>query len=90
MSNKVDLTATVQKKLGISKAESERISKAVIESMKLLIKKSKSLQLIGFGTFKVVTRKARMGVNPKTRARIKIKASKGVKFVVGKALKSAV
>jgi DNA-binding protein HU-beta len=44
--------------------------------------------LIGFGTFKVVNRKARLGVNPKTGEKIKIKASKTVKFSVGKDLKS--
>ena len=51
------------------------------------VKKTKSVQLIGFGTFKIATRKARMGVNPKTGAKIKIKASKTVKFVPGAAFK---
>jgi nucleoid DNA-binding protein len=46
------------------------------------------VQLIGFGTFKVVHRKARMGVNPKSLEPLKIKASKSVKFAVGKELKS--
>jgi nucleoid DNA-binding protein len=46
------------------------------------------MQLVGFGTFKVVNRKARLGVNPKTGERIKIKASKSVKFGAGKDLKS--
>jgi Bacterial nucleoid DNA-binding protein len=46
------------------------------------------MQLVGFGSFKVVHRKARLGVNPKTGERIKIKASKSVKFGVGKDLKS--
>ena len=49
--------------------------------------KTKSVQLIGFGTFKIATRKARRGVNPKTGAKIKIKASKTVKFVPGAAFK---
>ena len=51
-------------------------------------KKGQSEQLIGFGTFKVVSRKARTGVNPKTGEKIKIKASKAVKFGAGKELKS--
>lgn len=53
-------------------------------------KKTKSVQLIGFGTFKIGHRKARTGVNPKTGQKIKIKASKTVRFVAGKAFKSAV
>ena len=44
-------------------------------------------QLVGFWDFQVATRKARMGVNPKTGAKIRIKASKTVKFVPGKAFK---
>jgi nucleoid DNA-binding protein len=87
--NKVELVASVQKSLGgeISKAETERAVNAVIEAIKLGVKKSKQVQLIGFGTFKIASRKARKGVNPKTGESIKIKASKTVKFVPGKAFK---
>lgn len=89
--NKVELVAAVQKALGkdVSKAQAERTVNAVIDAIKLGIKKSKSVQLIGFGTFKVATRKARTGVNPKTGDKIKIKASKTVRFVPGKALKAS-
>jgi DNA-binding protein HU-beta len=82
--NKVKLIESVQKELGSTKADAERAVNAVIEG----IKKSKLMQLVGFGSFKVVNRKARLGVNPKTGERIKIKASKSVKFGVGKDLKS--
>jgi nucleoid DNA-binding protein len=87
--NKVELVEAVQKSLGkeTSKAEAERAVNAVIDSIKIGVKKTKTVQLIGFGTFKVASRKARTGVNPKTGAKIKIKASKTVKFVAGKALK---
>ena len=53
-------------------------------------KKTKTVQLIGFGTFKIASRKARTGVNPKTGQKIKIKASKTVKFVAGKAFKDSI
>ena len=88
--NKAELVLAVQKVLGgaTSKAEAERAVGAVIDGIKAGIKKDKTVQLIGFGTFKVVTRKARMGINPKTGAKIKIKASKAVKFANGKELKS--
>jgi DNA-binding protein HU-beta len=46
--------------------------------------------LIGFGTFKVVKRKARKGRNPQTGKVIKIKAKKVPKFVPGKAFREAV
>jgi nucleoid DNA-binding protein len=87
--NKVELVEAVQKTLGkeTSKAEAERAVNAVIDGIKVGVKKTKTVQLIGFGTFKVASRKARTGVNPKTGQKIKIKASKTVKFVAGKALK---
>jgi len=88
--NKIKLIESVQKDLGSTKADAERAVNAVINGIKSHLKKSKVMQLVGFGTFKVVHRKARMGVNPKTGERIKIKASKGVKFGAGKDLKSKI
>jgi nucleoid DNA-binding protein len=87
--NKADLVEAVHKTLGkdTSKAQAERAVEAVVEGIKGGLKKGKAVQLVGFGTFKVVHRKARMGVNPKTGAKLKIKASKGVKFAAGKDLK---
>ena len=87
--NKVELVTSVQKNLGSSKADAERAVNAVIDGIKLGIKKTKTVQLIGFGTFKIGNRKARLGVNPKTGAKIKIKASKTVKFSAGKAFKGS-
>jgi len=86
--NKIHLIETVQKDLKSSKADAERAVNAVIGGIKAHLKKSKGMQLVGFGTFRVVNRKARMGVNPKTGERIQIKASKAVKFSAGKDLKA--
>lgn len=87
--NRAELVVHVQKALGkeTTKAAAERAVEAVIGSLKLGVKKSGGVQLIGFGTFKVVQRKARTGINPKTGEKIKIKASKSVKFSAGKDLK---
>lgn len=87
--NKVELITSVQKNLDSSKADAERAVNAVIDGVKLGIKKTKTVQLIGFGTFKIGNRKARLGVNPKTGAKIKIKASKTIKFSAGKAFKGS-
>lgn len=88
--NKAELVSSVQKNLGkdVSKAAAEKAVNAVIESIAGSLRKGKNVQLVGFGIFKVVSRKPRMGVNPKTGEKIKIKASKSVKFGVGKELKS--
>jgi DNA-binding protein HU-beta len=90
--NKVELVEAVQKQLGgeTSKAQAERAVTAVINAVKVGVKKDKMVQLVGFGTFKVVERKARFGVNPKTLTKIRIPKSKTVKFVPGKDFKSKV
>jgi len=87
--SKAELVAHIHKSLGkeASAAQAERALNAVIDGIKIGVKKTKSVQLIGFGTFKVASRKARTGVNPKTGEKIKIKASKTVRFVAGKAFK---
>ena len=86
--NKAELVGVVQKSLASSKASAERSVDAVVDAIGGSLKKGKPVQLVGFGTFKVVNRKARMGVNPKTKQPLKIKASRTVKFSVGKDLKS--
>ena len=87
--NKTELIAAIQKNLKAetSKAEAAHILTAVLDAIKLGVKKTKTVQIIGFGTFKVVPRKARKGINPKTGATIKIKASKSIKFSAGKSFK---
>lgn len=91
--NKAELVIEVQKNLGkeATKASAERAVEAVLDAIKKGVKKDKAgVQLIGFGTFSVVKRAARMGVNPKTKEPIKIKASKTVKFKPGAGLKAAI
>ena len=80
--NKAELVAEVQKTLGAdtSKASAERAIQAVLEGIKKGIKKDKNVQLIGFGTYSVTKRAARDGINPQTGDKIRIKASKAVKF----------
>ncbi|VVM04391.1 HU family DNA-binding protein [Methylacidimicrobium tartarophylax] len=88
--NRVDLVQHVQEEMGkeTTKALAESAVGAVLDALKMGIRKASTVQLIGFGTFRVVHRKARMGVNPKTGERLKIKASKSVRFAPGKGLKA--
>ncbi len=90
--NKAELVEAVQKSLGgdTSKAAAERAVAAVIGSIEKGLKKDKSVQLIGFGTFSVAKRAARQGINPQTGEKIKIKASKTVKFKAGAGLKGKI
>jgi DNA-binding protein HU-beta len=89
--NKGQLIEAVQKNLGkdSTKAAAEAAVNAVIDSITNNVKKG-PIQIIGFGTFSVVKRGARTGINPQTREKIKIKASTSVKFKPGAKLKAAV
>jgi DNA-binding protein HU-beta len=87
--NKSELISEVAKVVSTKKAAQDAVD-SVISSIIKSLKKGEDVVLTGFGTFKVVKRKARKGRNPNTGEAIKIKASKAPKFTPGKALKEAV
>lgn len=89
--NKSELVQAIQKELGkdTSKAAAERALDAVLSGIRKGVKSGSPVQLVGFGTFRVAKRKARLGRNPKTGAQIKIGASKTVRFSAGQGLKSS-
>jgi nucleoid DNA-binding protein len=87
--NKGDLVDEVAKVVG-TKKEAQAAVECVLSSITKALKKGDAVTLVGFGTFKVTKRKARMGRNPQTGEEIKIKASKAPKFSPGKSLKEAV
>jgi DNA-binding protein HU-beta len=87
--NKGDLVNEVAKVVK-TKKEAQAALDCVISSITKALKKGEDVTLTGFGTFKVVKRKARKGRNPRTGEAIKIKASKAPKFVAGKTLKATV
>jgi DNA-binding protein HU-beta len=88
--NKSELVDLVAEKAGMSKKDSEKAVKAVLESITDGLVKGDKVQLVGFGTFEVRNRKAREGRNPATGEKIKIKALKVPAFKPGKALKEKV
>jgi DNA-binding protein HU-beta len=73
-----------------TKAGAERCVNAVIDGIKKGVKKDKSVQMVGFGTFSIRKRAARTGRNPQTGETIKIKASKSVAFKPSKTFKDMV
>jgi nucleoid DNA-binding protein len=88
--NKSELIDSVAKASGLSKADSDRALGAIVDTITKSLKKGNSVALVGFGTFKVSKRNARMGRNPQTGASIKIAARKVPRFTAGKSLKDAV
>lgn len=87
--NKSELVAAIAEKSDISKKDAEAALKAFTEVVAEELKKGEKIQLVGFGTFEVSERAARMGRNPHTSEPMKIKASKAPKFKAGKALKDS-
>ncbi len=87
--NKTDLVNEVAKVLG-TKKEAQKAVDCVLSAIKEALKKKETVTLIGFGTFKVAKRKARVGRNPKTGEVIKIPEKNVPKFIPGKALREAV
>ncbi len=87
--NKTELIEHIAVHTDISKAAATRALESVIDAIKTTLKKGDSVSLVGFGTFAVGKRAARVGRNPRTGTAIKIKAAKVPKFRPGKALKDA-
>ena len=89
--NKAELCEKVQQALGdeASKACAEKSVKAVLDAIADGVRETEVVQLIGFGTFKVSHRAARMGRNPKTGEAMQINASKSVKFSPSAAFKKS-
>ena len=88
--NKTELIAAVAEKTGLKKTESEKAVAAAIEAITEALAKGDKVALVGFGTFGVKERAARVGRNPQTKEEIQIAASKAPAFKAGKALKDAV
>ena len=88
--NKTELVAAISEKTELTKKDSEKALKALIDVVAEELKKGEKVQLVGFGTFEVSERAAREGRNPQTGETMKIEASKSPKFKAGKALKDMV
>ncbi|MBU1356395.1 MAG: HU family DNA-binding protein [Candidatus Edwardsbacteria bacterium] len=87
--NKAELIEAVAK-VTCTKAEAGNAVNAVIDNIAKALKKGDSVTLVGFGTFSVKKRKARIGRNPQTGKEIKIAAKKVPAFKPGKELKETV
>lgn len=78
--NKTDLTNEIAAKAGLNKVSAKAALDACLESIAQALANEDKVQLIGFGTFSVVEKPARTGLNPRTKEKIQIPARKAVKF----------
>ncbi|MDR2764109.1 MAG: HU family DNA-binding protein [Tannerella sp.] len=81
--NKTDLINVVSAKVEISKTLGKKTVNALIEAICEEIEKGGKVSLLGFGSFSVVQKAARKGINPATKAYVQIPAHKVVKFKAG-------
>jgi DNA-binding protein HU-beta len=87
---KADLVNAIAEKSGLSKTDAEKALKAFTDAVTEALKAGEKVALVGFGTFSIGERAARIGKNPQTGAKIEIPAAKTPKFKAGKALKDSV
>lgn len=88
--NKADLIEKISKDSKITKTSAGKALDSLVVNVTRSLKKGERVALVGFGTFSISRRKARVGRNPQTGQRIQIKARKVVKFRPGKDLASTI
>ncbi len=88
MANKSDIVEMVAVKLDVSKKHAAEAVEAVLDAITAKIIAGEKVAFVGFGSFSVSERSAREGINPKTKEKIQIAASKSGKFSAGRNLKN--
>ena len=89
--NKKDLVENIiMNNPTLTKKSVDEIVNSVFENMVEALSNGETVDILGFGKFEVTERKERDGINPATKERIRIKASKNVKFKPAKSLKDKV
>lgn len=87
---KTELAAKVAENTGMTKKDSVAAVNAVFEEITKALVNGEKVQVVGFGSFDVKVRPAHTGINPATKQKIEIAASRSPKFTAGAALKDAV
>ena len=88
--NKTELIAALTEKTGFTKKDAEKALNAFVDVVTEALAEGNRVQIVGFGSFEVKERSARVARNPRTGEEITIEASKAPVFKAGKALKDAV
>ena len=88
--NKAELVAKIAEDAGLTKVQANAAIDSFVVAVTKTLKGNGKVTLVGFGTFSVTKRAARMGRNPQTGVAIKIKAKKVAKFKAGKELSAKI
>jgi DNA-binding protein HU-beta len=87
---KAELVGKLAEENKVTKKVAAAVLDSLVKNLQEVLKKGEKIRIDGLGTFVVTDRKARTGVNPRTKAKIKIPATKAPRFRAAKALKDAV
>ncbi len=85
--NKGQFIKSIAEKANLTNKEATAAYDAFVATVVEALKKGEKVQLIGFGSFELKKKAARVGINPQTKAQVKIPASVCPAFKVGKAFK---
>lgn len=88
--NKAELINAVAASAEVSKKDTEAVITAMLDTITEALKQGDKVQLVGFGSFEVKKRAARIGRNPQTKEEIQIPATVLPVFKAGKLLKDTV
>ena len=88
--NKAQLIDAIAADAELSKTDSRKALDAFIKATTGSLKTGDRVALVGFGSFSVTKREARLGRNPQTGKEIKIPAKNVVKFKAGSDLTESV
>jgi DNA-binding protein HU-beta len=89
MMNKGELIERIAKDATLSKTQATNALNSALGNIEKSLRKGDKVTLVGFGTFSVAKRKARVGRNPQTGDALKIPARRVAKFSAGDDLKKA-
>jgi DNA-binding protein HU-beta len=87
---KAEIVGKIAEGAELTKLQAEKVATIFLDSIVEALKAGDKISFVGFGTFSVSDKAARIGRNPQTGAEIKIPAKKAVKFKAGKTLQEAV
>ena len=88
--NRKELISAIAERAGLTKKDAEKALSALTDTITEELKNGNKISLVGFGTFEVKERAARIGHNPSTGEKLEIPSAKVPSFKPGKSLKDAV
>ncbi|CAN5657664.1 HU family DNA-binding protein [soil metagenome] len=88
--NKTQLIEQIASKTGSSKSDAQKFFDQFVDTVTGSLKSGEDVQITGFGKFYVQKRESREGINPQTKQKMTIPASKVPKFTAGNALKDSI